>query len=198
MKMLKTLFSSLLLLVVCQTSQAQATQESRLPVYQNLIADISLGIEDSMLAGDLTLDNGLVLHIVDYKTRDDNVMKTWSAGDVVSLNSEIKGDQLLLTAKRLNQENDSVEVIAILDVTREPIKGLRIVEVTDGGKFVKLSDGSVWAFSWLHKHYTTSKWHAAEHVIVQGDGQANGYDFINVDAPIQDNAHHAKGSFVVN
>lgn len=199
MKLLKTLFSSLLLLLaVCQTSQVQATtEENRLPIYQNSIANISLGYEDALLAGSIKLNNGLILRIVDYKTRDDNVMKTWAVGDVVSFKSQIKDDALILTAKRVNHSEDEVEALLILDVTKEKAGGLQIAQITDGGKYVKLSDGSVWEFSWLNQ-FSTKKWNDNQHVIVQGEGKINCYEFINLDAPVQDNVHSAKASFVIN
>ena len=206
MKMSKILFSSLLFVAAFQANPAQAKEigttkeivikpDHHLPVYQNTIAAISLDYEDSLLIGSIKLDNGLVLRIVDYKTRDDNVMKTWSVGDVVSFDPKVKNDTLILTMKREGQDTGDVEAIAILDVTKEPRAGLYVVDVTEEGKYVKLSDGSSWHFSWVYQ-FTTSKWKHGEHVLVQGNGKGNGYDFINLDAPVQDKVHHAKGLYI--
>jgi len=200
MNKLKTLFSSLLLLfVVCQSGSAEAMVEegTHLPLYQNTIANISLGYDEAMLTGSIKLDNGLALRIVDYKTRDDNVMKTWSPGDVITFDAQVKDDALILTAKRVNDIKNEVEALVILDVTKEEKNALSIVQINKNGKFIKLSDGSVWEFSYYNQ-FSTKKWKTEEHVIVQGKGDINCYNFINIDCPVQDNVQSAKASFVIN
>ncbi len=187
-----------MLLAVSQFSSLQADNSTKLPVYQNIIQDVSLGYEDTLLAGTIKLDNDLVMHIVDYKTRDDNVMNTWHKGDVVSVHGQLKDEMLLLSVKRIEgPDRDKVEPYAIFDVTTSDNANLKIVEINDDGKFVKLNDGSVWEFSWYNR-FSTGKWKTGQHVIVGGQGKTNCYDFINLDAPISLNVFSATGSFVVH
>ncbi|MBA3602721.1 MAG: hypothetical protein H0W50_03595 [Parachlamydiaceae bacterium] len=199
MKIFNKIFSGvLMLLAVSQFSTVQADNSTKLPVYQNVIQDVSLGYEDTLLAGTIKLDNDLVMHIVDYKTRDDNVMNTWHKGDVVAVHGQLKDEMLLLSVKRIEGPNqDKVEPYAIFDVTTSDNANLKIVEINDGGKFVKLNDGSVWEFSWYNR-FSTGKWKAGQHVIVGGQGKTNSYDFINLDAPISLNVFSATGSFIVH
>ncbi|MBA3239046.1 MAG: hypothetical protein H0T62_11960 [Parachlamydiaceae bacterium] len=205
MKNLKAIISSLsMLLAVCQFSPVQATnpteqvaKSTALPVYQNIIQDISLSYEDSMLVGSIKLNSDLILRIVDYKTRDDNVMNTWSQGDVVTFTGHLQDEALVLSVRRINRPHEEkVEAYAIFDLTESPESGLRITEVNDHGKFVKLSDGSIWDFSWLNR-LSTSKWRAGERVIVDGQGKTNSYNFVNLDAPVSKKVHSACASFVV-
>lgn len=204
MKNLKAIVSSLsLLLAVCHFSPVQATtsieqvaKSTALPVYQNVIQDISLSYEDSMLVGTIKLDSNLILRIVDYRTRDDNVMNTWSRGDVVTFKGHIRNEALVLSVKRVNRPNEEkVEAYTIFDLTESSESGLRISEVNDHGKFVKLSDGSIWDFSWYNR-LATKKWKSGERVIVGGQGKTNSYNFVNLDSPISNNVHSASGSFV--
>ncbi len=198
MKCLKMFFSSLLLLlVVCQFSQVQATNSIPLPVYQNVIADISLAYDQAMLAGTITLDNGLILRILDYKTRDDNVMNSWQPGDVLVFKADVKDDALLLATKRISgPDQEKVEAYLIFDVIDSPESGLMIAEINDDGKFIRLNDNSVWEFSW-YNHLSTKKWSVGERVLVSGLGDKNSYEFINLDAPVTGNIASATGSFVV-
>ncbi len=199
MKTFNQIFSGvLMLLAVSSFSSVQADNSTKLPVYQNVIQDISLGYEDTMLAGKIKLDNDLVLHIVDYKTRDDNVMETWHKGDVVAINSHLKDRMLILSVKKVSGPNrNKVEPYAIFDLTASDHHKLKIVEINNEGKFVRLNDGSVWEFSWFNR-FSTGKWKAGEHVIVSGNGDINSYDFINLDAPISLHVFSATGSFIVH
>lgn len=199
MKSLKTLFSSLLLLlVVCQINQVQASEKVNLPIYQNIISETSLGYKGALLAGTIKLDQGQILHIKDYKTRDDNVMNTWHAGDVIHLQAKIVDEALLLTAKRLNvSKNESVEPYLVFDVVESSDKGLKIAEIQNNGEFVRLNDNSVWEFS-FYNHFSTKKWKVGERVIVQGKGDKNSYEFINLDVPVSLNSTTANATFVVH
>ena len=200
MKNLKVIFSSLLLLLlgVCQFNSLQASnKKTALPVYQSVIKEISLGYEDAMLAGVIKLDNGLIMRIVDYKTRDDNVMNTWRAGDAVAFKADLKDEALILSVKRLHEpDHEKVEAYVIFDVIESPENGLKIVEINDDGKFVKLSDDSVWEFGWYNR-LSTKRWSVGERVIVFGLAHHNSYEFINLDAPVSKNAYSANGAFVV-
>ncbi len=198
MKSLKMFFSSLLVLLsVCQVSQAQASNETILPVYRDVIGDISLRYEGAMLAGDITLASGLIMHINDYKIRDDNVINTWRPGDVVGFKSYLKEDAHVLSVRRIyGPDEEKVEPYVICDVITSPFSGLIIVEINDNGKFVKLNDGSVWEFGW-YQRFSTKHWSAFERVLVSGDGSKNSYSFINLDAPVQKNVAKATGTFVI-
>jgi hypothetical protein len=191
MRTLKTFFSSLLLLLVTfQASSLYAIDDKRLPVYQDVITNISLDYDGAFLTGTIILNNCQILRIVDYKVRDDNVMKKWRAGDIVILKAEIKDDVLFLLIKR---PCDEVEAYTVFDGIHSPKNGLRIVEINNGGKFVKLSDHSVWEFSWFNQ-LSTRKWKVGEMVLVQ-KRYNNAYDFINLEAPVQKNAASATASF---
>jgi hypothetical protein len=199
MKNFNQIFSGvLMLLAVSSFSSVQADNSTKLPVYQNVIQDISLGYEDTLLAGKIKLENDLVLTIVDYKTRDDNVMDTWHKGDAVAINGHLKDEMLILSVKKLTGPNrHKVEPYAIFDVTTAENTNLKIVEINDEGKFVKLNDDSVWEFSWYNR-FSTGKWKAGEHVLVTGKGDKNSYDFINLDAPVSLHVFSATGSFIVH
>jgi hypothetical protein len=180
-------------------SEAHAKNHTSLPIYQNTIAEISLSYEGALLAGTIKLDNGLHLHVVDYETVDDNEMKTWSQGDVLLFKVETDSDKgLLLSAKKLGAHGHKtkVEPYLIFDVTKEEKSHLSIVEINDEGKFVKLSDGSVWEFSWFNR-FSTKKWDIGQRVIVQGNGEKNSYEFINVSAPTTLRVANAKATFIM-
>ena len=199
MKTFNKIFSGvLMLLAVSSFSTVEAQNSTKLPVYKNVIQDISLGYEDTLLAGKIKLDNDLVLHIVDYKTRDDNVMDSWRKGDVVDVQGHLKDEMLILSVKKVNGPNQNkVEPYTIFELTTSNHPKLKIVEINDQGKFVKLNDGSVWEFSWFNR-FSTGKWKAGEHVLVAGKGDRNSYDFINLDAPISLHVFSATGSFIVH
>lgn len=198
MNVLKTLFSSLLLLVVaCQFSSAEAATNTPLPIYQNVISDISLGYEGALLGGTIKINDGAILHIKDYKNRDDNIMKTWHKGDIVAFDVESVDESLILSIKRLTGcKDEAVEPYVIFDVVDSPNKGLNIVEIQNNGEFVRLNDNTVWEFGFFNR-FKTKKWSVGERVIVQGDGSKNNYQFINLDVPASKIAASATGSFVV-
>lgn len=198
----KMLSSVLLLLVTCQAAPVSAScmhsTKHNLPCYQNVITDISLGYEDAMLAGTIVINDGEILRVLDYKTRDDNVMKTWKKGDVLSLDAHVKDDGLVLVAKRLNTPNpDEVKPYVIFDVVESQKTGLKIVEVNEHGEYIKLSDDSVWKFGW-YSGLSTKTWKLGERVLVEGQGDSNSYSFINLDAPIAKNAASATATFVAH
>jgi hypothetical protein len=194
MSSLKTFFSSLLLLLVTfQAPSAYAVENKKLPVYQNVITNVSLDYDGAFLTGTLVLNNSQILRIVDYKVRDDNIMKKWRAGDVVTVKAQIKDDVLFLLLKR---PRDEVEIYVIFDSIHSSKNGLRIVEINNEGKFIKLNDHSVWEFSWFNQ-FSTKKWKVGEMVLVQ-KGNNNSYDFINLETPVQNNAATATASFVVH
>ena len=197
MNSLKTFISSLLLLlVVCQA--ANANTSTTLPVYVNIIADTSIGYENDMLTGTIQLENGCIMRIVDYKTRDDNVMKTWHAGDAVAFKAHVYNEALILSVKRISGPNENrVEPYVIFDVINSSKGSLKIVEINDEGQFVKLSDNSVWEFSWFNR-LSSKHWKLGERVLVNGNGDKNSYDFINLDAPVTKNVASANASFVVH
>ncbi|MBA2728314.1 MAG: hypothetical protein H0U49_09110 [Parachlamydiaceae bacterium] len=197
MTSLKKAFSSLLLLlVVCQAAPSFADQPTNFPVYQSVIADINVGLEGTLFAGTIKLENGCLMRIVDYKTRDDNVMNTWQAGDVLEFKSHVIDDALILSAKRLYRpKEETVEPLLIYDVVNSSEATLKIEEVNDNGAFVKLSNNSVWEFSWLNR-YSTKHWKAGERVIVDGNGDKNIYSFINLDAPVSKNVSSAQASLI--
>ncbi|HEV8051980.1 MAG TPA: hypothetical protein VGP47_05750 [Parachlamydiaceae bacterium] len=201
MKILRTVFSSLLLLTaVCQfapaVSHAEATVVS-LPNYQNMITDVQFEYEGSMLGGVIKINDNLVLRIKDYKNRDDNVMKTWHPGDFVSLESQKTDDTLILTVKRINgAHGESVVAYTVFDVLDSTYKGLQIIEIKDNGEYVRLNDNTVWQFGFYNR-FSTKKWSVGERVVIQGTGEKNSYGFINLDAPITKNVSAAEASFVV-
>lgn len=199
MKNMKLFFSSILLLLVCQFNSAKAFCDTdQLPIYQNVIEDISLYYDEAMLVGDIRLDSQLIMHIVDYKTRDDNVMNTWTPGDTLALQGHLKDDALVISASRMYAPvEDTVEAYLIFDMTESPYTGLTVVDINENGKYVKLNDDSVWHFSWYNR-FSTSKWSIGERVIVSGDAEKNCYEFINLDAPLSLEVYSAKGSFVMN
>ncbi|MBA3815501.1 MAG: hypothetical protein H0X29_03085 [Parachlamydiaceae bacterium] len=199
MKTLKNFFSTLvLMLVVCQVGQINASQPSPLPIYQNVISDISLGYDCALLTGTIKLVGGQIFHIKDYKKRDDNLIKTWKRLDVISFEAKIVDEALLLIATPLNvPKEDIVEPYLVFDVLESHSKGLKIVEIQNDGEFVKLSDNSVWEFS-FYNQFSTKKWSVGEHVIVQGQGEVNHYDFINLDIILAKKATSATGAFVIH
>jgi len=192
----KTLSSLLLIMVACGT--AQADNSTNLPVYQNIINEINVGYEDTQLTGTIELENGCVMQIVDYKTRDDNVMKKWHAGEVVAFDAHIMDDALILSAKKIHgPDENKVEPYVIFDFTNTPTHALRVVEINDHGKFVKLSDNSVWEFSWFNR-FSTKHWTGGERVLVNGNGDKNSYEFINLDAPVAKKVASATGQFIAH
>lgn len=193
----KTLSGTLLLMVACNASYAD--NSTKLPIYQNVINQIELGYEDTQLTGTIELQNGCKMQIVDYKTRDDNVIKTWHAGEVVAFDAHIIDDALILTAKKLNgpEETKAVEPYVIFDFLNSTDHTLKVVEVNDNGKYVRLSDNSVWEFSWYNR-FSSKHWKAGERVLVNGKGDKNSYEFINLDAPVAKKVATANAQFVAH
>ena len=155
MRIVNKFFSGLLMIMtasVCSNlsaNQNAAIEENQLPVYSNNLAGISLDFEDRLLTGLIETDSGLVFRIVDYKNRDDNVLKTWQAGDVLSIKSSIDHDVLVFDIKRTNvEDSDEVEVVAVLDVTKESPAALHITKIIEDGEVIQLSDGSAWTFGY--------------------------------------------------
>lgn len=197
MKNVKWFVYSLFFLFTCQFSGASATTPPvvSLPVYQNIIADITLEYENTLLVGTLVLDNGDVFRISDYKERDDFLMNQWSIGDVVTIHTTSRNHQLALFAKD-EQFGDDVEPYVVLDVIATPDDaGLVIVDISSDGEFVTLSDGSIWQFNWFNR-FSTSYWDIGQRVLVHGNGNKNSYAFVNLDvAPIED-ASEAYASYI--
>ena len=196
MKLFKTFFSSLLLLAAVQCDFVQADTTTSLPVYKVHVADIKLAYSGKMLSGPIVLDNGTVVLAVDYNKRDDVTLNTWHHGDAVKLSAQVK-ENLYITLKRIDVENETVEVIAVYDSANPPKGGLVITEITDNGHFIKLNDGSIWQFG-LWNCLSTKHWSLGNHVIVQGLGATNSYEFINLSAPLSANVATATASFVAN
>jgi hypothetical protein len=198
MKRLKMLFSSLVLLSgICQLSAEDS--KAVLPVYQQSISNISLGYDKGFLGGDITLSNGLVMHINDYKYRDDNLITDWAKGNTVRFTAHSNNEALVMSVKRLKKSDDEkVEPYVVFDVLSTPKDaGLKIVDIRDGGKYIKLSDDSIWDFSWYNT-FSTKHWKSGERVIVSGpDEGSNSYNFINLDAPVQKNVMSASASAVM-
>lgn len=200
MNVLKTIFSSLLLLMVaCQFSTAEAaTNENQLPVYQNIITDISLEYEGALLGGTIKINDSQILRIKDYKNRDDNVMKNWLPGNLVAIEAHKIDNVLVLSLNRIGAAKDeNVEPYVIFDVLDSEYNALTIVEIQNNGGFVRLNNDSVWEFGFVN-HFSTKHWSVGERVIVQGPGKCNSYEFINLDVPVAKNCTNANGSFVIN
>lgn len=195
MKLFKT-FLSLLMLVGMQCGYVCADSVTSLPVYKVHIENIKLAYSGKMLGGSIVLDNGMAVLAVDHVNRDDVTLNTWHSGNAVMLSAQVK-DRLYITIKRINTENEAVEVIGIYDAGHPPKSGLVITEITDNGHFIKLSNGSVWQFgtwNWL----STRHWNVGDHVVVQGLGAKNSYDFINLSAPMSADASTATASFIAH
>lgn len=199
MKTFATFFSSLsLLLGACEGAEARHVSPTPLPIYQNKISDINLKYEGDFLTGDIVLSDKIVLHINDYKTRNDTVMGTWHKGDVVFVDSTIKNDVLILSLKRrAAPDADKVEPYVVYDVVASPKTGLQIHEIRDNGKFIKLSDDSVWNFSWYNT-LSTREWAVGQNVIVSGPTAegCNCYTFVNLDVSVDKNSSNATGMIV--
>ncbi len=200
MKAIKKIFSIVLLLVAaCQFQQALAAEHPGLPVYQDVISQLSLEYNEAMLNGDISLQGGALMHIIDYKTRDDNAMNEWRAGDVIVFQPAVTKDKLILTANRIveGKVDDAVEPYVIFDNINSPKSSLQISEVRDSGRFIKLSDDSVWEFG-FYNQFSTQNWSVGERVLVSGNGDKNSYHFINLDVPVKQYSPTATASFVVN
>jgi len=55
----------------------------------------------------------------------------------------------------------------------------------------------VWEFTWYNR-IATKHWKSGERVLVNGKGNINSYDFINLDAPVAKKVASAKAQFVVH
>ena len=193
-------FTLLLALFTVQVPQVQAANtKGTLPVYQEVISDISLGYNKAMLNGQIKLANGAILHIIDYKTRDDNALNEWRAGDPVVFSPHSHKEKLILAVKRVvnDRVDERVEPYVIFDVINSPKTTLTISEIREKGKFIKLSDNSVWEFS-FYNTFSTEDWKVGERVLVSGRGDKNSYSFINLDVPLKHNVYSATASFVVD
>lgn len=201
MKNIKALFSVLLLLLATfQFHEVQASNNIKsFPVYQEVISEISLGYNGAMLNGDIKLGSGGVFHIIDYKIRDDNAMNQWRVGDPVTFEAHVHKGKLILTIKRLinGHFDGKAEPYVVFDNINSPKNCLTIVEIRDGGQFVKLSDNSIWHFSFYNR-YSTEDWKVGERVLVSGNGKTANYFVINLDVPVKHSVHSAVGTFVVD
>jgi hypothetical protein len=180
------------------TRESKANPNAVLPVYSHRIDSINLKYENSLLGGTITLDNGYVLKIVDYKTRDDNAMTLWQQGDDLWFEAESNDNQLVMAVtNQQDKDKYKAQPYVIFDLLDSSNKGPKVVNVSQDGEYVKLSDGTVWQFGWWNK-LSTKHWAAGQRVIVQGHGDKNDYRFINVDmTPDFINYDKASGSYVL-
>jgi hypothetical protein len=183
--------------VACaNTSREHVENKTDLPAYHNSIADISLDYNGAMLTGSIKLDNGALLHIIDYKSRDDSQITTWRPGDLLTFQAEADSERgLLLSAKRIGGHGETVEPYFIFDVM-ETQNCLSIAEINEEGKYIKLNDNSVWDFSWFNR-FATKHWKVGEFVLVQHCGEKNHYHFINLSAPVSLKASSANALFTI-
>ncbi len=180
-------------------SEVNTNVKTHSPAYHNTIADISIDYEGALLAGTIRLDNGVVLRIVDYKSRDDNEMKTWGPGDVLRFESRVLGEKgLLLSAKKINGNREGVvEPYLVYDVIDGDSKTcLTIKEINEEGKYIKLSDETVWGFGYFAQ-FSTKYWKVGEHVLIQGSRADKSYDFINLNVSTLHNASNATAEFAM-
>lgn len=201
MKNIKTITTMLLFILLASAfPQAQATvNKGNLPVYYDVVSDISLEYQNALLAGRIELASGAILHIVDYKTRDDNAINKWRPGDIVVFSSYAHKGKLILTIDRIvkGMIEKKVEPYAIFDTINSSKTMLSIVEIRENGKFVKLSDNTVWEFGFYNQFFTED-WKVGERVMVKGPNSSGYFDFINVDVSLKHNSYSATGYFVVN
>ncbi|MBA2369399.1 MAG: hypothetical protein H0V82_10315 [Candidatus Protochlamydia sp.] len=201
MKSIKMMaFSLLFVLFTIHFPQAQAANtKGSLPVYEEVISDISLGYNKAMLTGHIKLANGALLHLIDYKTRDDNAMNEWHAGDALVFSPYSHKEKLILAVKRVanGRLDERVEPYVIFDIAHLPKTMLTITEMREKGKFIKLSDHSVWEFS-FYNTFSTEEWKVGDRVLVSGHGDKNSYNFINMDVPLKHNVYSATASFVID
>ena len=173
-------------------------EKALLPFYQEVISEIQLGYSDGMLTGRIKLANGPILNIIDYKTRDDNLMNRWQAGDAVLFTPHVSKGKLILAVNRVfyDQVENDVEPYVIFDAISSPKTGLTITEIGEKGKSIKLSDNSDWEFS-FYNSFSTEEWSVGDRLLVSGGGNKNSYTLINLDVPLKHNVFRVTGSLVV-
>ena len=200
MNFMKLFILNVLAIVTCQFSQVSAASPATadsvpLPTYNNRISEAHLSYDRAFLGGTIQLPNGYIFNVVDYKQRDDNALLLWKVGDRVEFTPTTKGDQLFLIVKNLEgNDKDIVEPYVVFDAKASG-DGLKIIEVTNKGKFIKLSDNSVWEFSWYNQ-FSSKYWKVGNRVLIQGDGSKNSYKLINFDVSSSKDSYEATGSFV--
>lgn len=203
MNAIKFLVCSLMCLFTLPITELAATTD--LPVYSNVIEYIHREYnEKNQLDAKIRLDNGAVLNVVDFDHRDDNVLMTWSPGDRLSFSTTTREGQLLLKVENKGnaeeiggRKKDEVVPYVIYDLIASSRSGLKIEEVREDGKFVKLNNDSVWEFGFFNR-FSTKNWEPGQRVLLEGNGRHNHYHFINVDSQPTLSAYEAKGSFVIN
>lgn len=180
-------------------SEVNTNVKTNSPVYRNTIADVSINYEGALLAGTITLDNGVVLRIVDYKSRDDNEIKTWASGDLLRFKSKVDGEKgHLLSAKKINSNREeAVEPYLVYDVMDSDSKlCLTVKEINEAGKFIRLSDDTIWEFGYFAQ-FSTKYWKVGDHLLVQSSPNNKSYDFINLNVSTVHNASSAQAEFAM-
>ena len=77
-----------------------------------------------------------------------------------------------------NRQSDGQPIVFLKSETMKSFP--TIVEVLNDGEYIKLSDNSLWEFSWWGKT-STKHWRNGHHVMVQGNGKRNNFSLANLD-----------------
>ncbi len=184
---------------------AAETQSKDLPLYENRIQQVVIIREG--YNSKIVLEDGTVLNVCDKQRIRDSFenLKTWEAGDrmimrTFGLVGAGGGGHDYFALKNLEgiekKEKEGIRPLVELDLKSTGDAGLKIIEVSKGGRSVKLSDSTVWKFD-LWNTFATGNWTGGQHVFVQGKGKKNEYEMFNLDVrPLISNAKKAKGKFV--
>jgi IS5 family transposase len=194
MHSLKTLLSATLFVLCLATSTTFcAEQSSNLPSYTRKLSSMGHGPDRSFMEGHLHLDDGSIWEIMGYLIGRDADIDKWEQGDEIVIlwnPPKSKGVYCLRNRQKFGQ------LIVALD-NKALGKFPQIAEILNEGAHVKLTDNTLWEFSWWNKS-SSKKWQPGQHLLVQGNGKENSYSFINLDISDESlfNFKSATGTFV--
>lgn len=168
-------FLSALIAMTALNVAADATCKhcQSLPAYERKITSVDVQDKGSSY---ISLDDGSTWEIVGYLVGKDNDVKQWRRGEEVDLYWSPPKSKGIFCINNRQSDGQPIVLLRSDSINSFPT----IVEILKDGEYIKLSDNSLWEFSWWGKT-STKHWKYGQHVLVQGNGKRNNYSLANLD-----------------
>ncbi|MCE5316064.1 MAG: hypothetical protein LLG04_01700 [Parachlamydia sp.] len=155
------------------TADATCKNCQTLPAYERKITAVDVQDKGSSL---ISLDDGSSWEIVGFLVGKDSDVRKWKKGDEIDLYWSPPKSKGIFCIN--NRQNDGQPIVLLRSDSLNSFP--TIVEILKDGEYIKLSDNSLWEFSWWGKT-STKHWKYGQHVLVQGTGKRNNYSLANLD-----------------
>lgn len=177
MNRVKHILSALVAVLALGSSaevHAKSKPSQTLPAYERKVSAVDIQDKEN---GNSTiqLDDGSAWEIVGYLLGNEKDARMWKAGDEVDFYWSPPKSRGIFCLN--NRQRDGQPIVLLKSETMKSFP--TISEVLNDGEYIKLSDGSLWEFSWWGKT-STKHWKDGHHIIVQGNGKKNNYSLANL------------------